>query len=176
MKRLFILIAAVAIANTGLAAQYFNLSAVPDIAIFDSSETIEGVTLSIWGENETKGLTLGFFNETPGDSKGLSFGLGNCADNYRGAQLGIVNHVSGDLDGYQGAFFNCTEGEVRGAQIGYVNYAGSVKGAQIGLVNWTKSLDKGLQIGLVNFAENNDWFSDLPDALAPAFVFVNWRF
>ena len=39
-----------------------QLSLTPDIALFDRSETIEGLCLSIWGENPQTALALGIVN------------------------------------------------------------------------------------------------------------------
>jgi hypothetical protein len=163
----------------------FNLSITPDIAIQDRSDTIEGLTLSIWGENQQASLALGIVNGSVGQSTGLSLGFLNYAENYDGLQWGLVNHSKGDFIGWQSGFLfgivgsavNYTGGTMKGLQTGVVNYAGRLAGLQLGLVNYAEGTDAGVQIGLVNIIRKNaHWFTELPDELAPAMVFVNWRF
>jgi len=36
--------------------------------------------------------------------------------------------------------------------------------------------DMGVQIGLVNLIPPNEWFTGLPNELAPGMIVVNWRF
>jgi hypothetical protein len=63
-----------------------------------------------------------------------------------------------------------------GFQCGLVNYAGTLNGFQLALVNYADQVDAGVQIGLVNIMPENEWFSALPDELAPGMVLVNWHF
>ena len=59
MKQLLAALAAVAVASGALAGNKpLQLSLTPDIAIFDRSETIEGLTLGIWSENPQPALVL----------------------------------------------------------------------------------------------------------------------
>ncbi len=183
MKRVLALIATVIIAN-GAGARPFNLSLTPDIAIYDRSETIEGLTLSIWGENQQTSLAIGLVNGMIGQSAGLSAGILNYADNYKGLQWGLINYTKQDFSGWQGGPFfgllvsamNYTGGTMTGLQLGMVNYAGHLSGLQLGLVNYAETAEAGVQVGLVNIIPNNEWFTNLPDELAPAMIFVNWRF
>lgn len=156
----------------------FNLSLTPNIAIQDRNDTIEGLTLSIWGENQQTSLALGIANGTVGDSAGLSWGLFlNYAENYKGVQWALINFVTGDFLGWQGGIVNYVEDNMKGLQTGLLNYAGKVTGLQFGFVNFAETADGGVQIGLVNIIRaNEDWFSSLPDELAPGMIFVNWRF
>ena len=164
MKRFIIVLAALfCISTYADDSEAFQLSLTPDIAIHDDSTTIKGVSLNIWGQNEQRALTLGFVNGSTGDSSGLSFAfLVNYTEDYTGAHIGSVNYASGLF---------------RGAQLGFANYAEKLEGVQFGFVNYTEQMDKGLQIGLVNIIRNNDkWFEEFPDNVAPAMVLVNWRF
>jgi hypothetical protein len=176
-----ILVSAVAMADT----RPVNASITPDLAIYDRGDTIEGVTFSIWGENEQTSLALGLVNGTIGDSAGVSIGIVNYGDNYTGIQWGLVNYVSGDFTGWQGGFLfgllgsviNCTDGTMSGFQSGFVNYAGRLTGLQLGFINYAVEAETGIQIGLINVIRQNQyWFTGLPDELAPAMVLVNWRF
>jgi hypothetical protein len=185
MKKLLALLAGLTIAG-GVPAETrpFNASITPDIAVYDRSVMIEGVTLSIWGENQQRSLALGLVNGSILQSAGLSAGLLNYADNYKGLQWGVVNYTTGDFSGWQGGPFfgllgsalNYTGGTMTGLQLGIVNYTGNLSGLQLGLVNYADESDAGLQIGIVNIIPKNAWFTSMPYELAPAMVFVNWRF
>lgn len=37
-------------------------------------------------------------------------------------------------------------------------------------------VDKGVQIGVINLMPKNEWFSELPEELAPGMIFINWHF
>ena len=182
MKKLIVCMATV-LATTGAMAgtKVFNLSLTPDASIYGRSETIEGFTLSVWGENPQTSLALGLVNGTTGNSAGLCLGFLNYADSYKGLQFGLVNYTKQDSAGWGGCFFfsflNYAGGSMKGLYGGVVNYAGSMTGLHLGLVNYAADADSGVQIGLVNIIhQNKSWFSDLPDSLAPWMIFVNWRF
>jgi len=153
-----------------------QLSLTPDVALVDRSERIEGLTLNIWGENPQGALALGFVNGSTGTSAGLTLGLLNYADNYTGFQWAAVNYTGEDFLGWQLAFVNYTGGRMKGLQTGFVNYAGKLTGLQFGFVNFADSAETGVQIGLVNLISSNEWFTELPDELAPGMIFINWRF
>jgi hypothetical protein len=160
-----------------MARQPIQLSLTPDVALFDRSEKIEGLALSIWGENPQKALALGFVNGSTGQSAGLSLAfILNYADDYKGLQWAAVNYTEADFLGWQLAFVNYTGGTMKGLQTGWVNYAGKLTGLQFGLVNFAESAETGVQIGLVNLIPANAWFSELPDQLAPGMIFLNWGF
>lgn len=184
MKKLLTVLAGVIGVSSVMASEPVQLSLTPEFAIYDRSERIEGVALSIWGENPQSAFALGFVNGSTGDSVGLSVGLVNYADSYTGCQWSFVNYTSGDFTGWQGGPFfgllvsavNYTEGTMKGFQCGLVNYAGTLNGLQLGFVNYAEAPESGVQIGIVNIMPENEWFSRLPDELAPGMVLVNWHF
>lgn len=154
----------------------FQASLTPDIAVHDRSVMIEGVALSIWGENPQKALALGFVNGSTGESAGFSWGLVNYADSYTGVHWACVNFTKGNFLGWQHGFINYIDHHFKGLQTGGVNYAGQLNGVQLGLLNYAATTATGLQIGLVNLIPENQWFSQFPDSVAPLMVFLNWRF
>ena len=178
MKRLLTVLVAVLVASEAMAgSKVLQLSLTPEIAIFDRSQTIEGLTLNIWGENPQTALALGFVNGSTGQSAGLSWAfILNYADSYKGIQWALINYTKGDFLGWQGGLVNYTEGAMKGLQTGTVNYAGRLTGLQLGLVNFAATAETGVQLGLVNLIPQNEWFTRLPDELAPGMIFVNWRF
>lgn len=178
MRKLLIILAGLLIAG-GVSARTvpFNASLTPDMALYDRNTMIEGLTLSIWGENPQTSLALGFVNGTTGNSAGLSWAfILNYADNYTGVQWAMINYATGDVLGWQGGIVNYTEGYMTGLQSGVVNYAGKLTGLQFGVVNYAETAKTGVQIGLVNLIPDNRWFTELPNELAPVMIFVNWRF
>ena len=179
MKTLFAFLT-IALFSVGVSAgtKPINLSLTPNIAIYDRSETIEGLTLSIWGENPQTALALGIANGSTGQSAGLSWALVlNYADDYKGIQWAPINYTTGDFLGWQKGFVNYVGGSMKGLQVGAVNHAGSVTGLQFGFVNFAEDADAGVQIGIVNIIrQNTRWFSGLPEEVAPAMILVNWRF
>jgi len=184
MKKLLTVLAGVIGIGSVMASEPVQLSLTPDFAIYDRSERIEGVALSIWGENPQSAFALGLVNGSTGDSVGLSVGLVNYADSYTGCQWSFVNYTSGDFTGWQGGPFfgllvsgvNYTGGSMTGFQCGLVNYAGTLNGLQVGFVNVADTAKSGVQIGIVNIMPENEWFSKLPDELAPGMILVNWHF
>lgn len=187
MKKLILCLTAVLV-STGVMAETkslsatgtepFNLSLTPDVAVYKRNVRIEGVTLSVWGENPQTSLALGIVNGSTGNSAGLDWGfILNYADNYKGVKWGFVNYTKQDALGWDAGFVNYTTGTVRGLYTGVVNYVDRLKGVEFGLVNYVDKADSGLQIGIVNIIRNNKtWFSDMPNSLAPVMIFVNWRF
>ncbi|HCE46029.1 MAG TPA: hypothetical protein DET40_20990 [Lentisphaeria bacterium] len=185
MKKLIACIATILISISAMAeTRPFNLSLTPDVAIYPRTDMIEGVTLSVWGENQQKSFAIGLANGTAAQSYGVSLGILNYADNYTGLQWGLVNYTKQDSTGFAGGFIfgflasgvNYTVGTMKGLYTGVVNYSGNLSGLELGIVNYTDDA-YGVQIGLINIVgRNKSWFSDLPDSLAPAMIFVNWRF
>jgi hypothetical protein len=178
MKKLLIILTGTLIV-TGAMAQTkpFNLSLVPDVAVYDRNERIEGLTLSIWGENPQTSLALGIVNGTSGQSAGLSLALIlNYADSYKGVQWAPINYTADDFLGWQLGLVNYTGGFMKGLQTGWVNGADHLTGLQFGFVNYAKTAESGVQIGLINIISDNQWFSEMPDELAPGMIFVNWSF
>lgn len=176
MKTVMSVLAVVICMGYAMASEPVQLSLTPEIAVFDRNERIEGLALSIWGENPQTALAIGFVNGSTGTSAGLSLGLLNYTDDYTGFQWAAVNYADGGFLGWQLAFVNYTEGTMKGLQSGFVNYAGNLTGLQFGFVNFADAAETGLQIGLLNLMPGNEWFSELPDELAPGMVFVNWCF
>jgi len=163
----------------------FQASLTPECARYDRSQRIEGLTLSVWGENPQAALSLGLVNGSTGESSGLSLGLMNYAESYAGAQWGLGNFVGQDFYGWQGgplfglvgSVVNYTGGHMGGVQTGLVNLSGKLSGLQLGLINYTQYADRGLQIGVVNLiAQNSGWFTHWPDEVAPGMILVNWHF
>ena len=166
MKKILFCLAIVFTTSTAIAgSKPIQLSLTPNIALHSRHEIIEGLTLSIWGENRQEALSLGIVNGSKGQSVGASLGLFNYADYYRGIHFGLFG-------------VNYTKNNFFGGQIGWfgVNYAGQMKGLQLGLGNWADTAQDGVQIGLVNIIAQNKWFDNFPDEVAPGMLFVNWRF
>jgi hypothetical protein len=176
MKKLLLVSLCCAVAGGVFAeSKPFQASLTPEIAIHSRDTHIEGVALSIWGENAQKAFALGFVNGSKGDSKGFSLGLLNYAENYTGVHLAPVNYATGEFLGWQAGFVNYAE-SMRGLQMAFVNYAGILEGVQLGLVNYAKTSDTGVQVGFFNLMpQTTEWFGNFPDEVAPAMVFVNWR-
>lgn len=176
MKTLLVLPALVlGIAHVQADGPFFQASLTPDIAIFSKSTQINGLTLSIWGENPQHSLSLGFVNGSSGDSEGLSWGLVNYADSYTGVAWGCVNYSGAYFYGWQNGAINYSQGKFIGLQSGFINVAQEMRGLQWGMVNYAENLH-GLQIGFVNVALNNKWFEEFPNKLATAFPIINWSF
>ena len=178
MKKFAVILLGVAIAQgAAMATTPIQLSITPDLALYSRSETVEGLTISLWGENPQTALAVGVVNGSTGQSAGFSLGfLLNYADSYKGIQWAPINYTKNDYLGWQAGFVNYTEGFMKGLQSGVVNYAGTLTGLQLGLVNYAETAKTGGQIGLLNLIPSNNWFTDLPDELAPGMVFVNWKF
>ena len=169
----------VALVATGVMAgsKPIQLSLTPDIAIFDRTEEIDGLTIGIWSENPQKALALGIVNGSTGQSAGLSWAfILNYSDSYKGVQWALINYNEMDFLGWQSGFVNYTKGSMKGLQTGVVNSAGRLTGLQLGLLNYAAAADSGVQIGLVNIMPENRWFTGLPGELAPGMIIVNWHF
>lgn len=163
MKKLLIVMLLCLVATSALAqdGKPFQVSLIPDIAIYPKDTYIKGIMLNVWGENPNTGFALGLVNGATGDSLGCSLGLFNYAQNYTGVEWGWVNFASGNFVGWQNGIFN---------------YAEKLTGLQLGTVNIAQSAQSGLQIGLVNIMMDNEWFTGFPKQLAKGMVFVNWSF
>ncbi len=177
MKKLLITVSFLLVTHMAMADRPFQAALTPDIAIVPRGESVRGVALNIWGENEVSGLSFGFVNGHVGDSFGLSWSyIGTYAENYTGVIWGgFFAHTTGDVVGWQSGMVNISRGTMTGLQSGLVNWGNDVKGVQFGLVNYTNSL-QGVQIGLANIVRDNAWFTELPRELAQGFPFVNWSF
>lgn len=163
----------------------FQASFLPDAAMYPRTQRIEGITLSVWGENPQAAFSLGFVNGATGESSGLCLGLVNYAETYAGAQWALVNVTEANDSGWQGgplfglvgSVLNYTGGDMSGVQTGIVNLSKKLSGVQVGIVNYTQYADKGVQVGVVNvIAQNSGWFTNWPNEVAPGMILVNWRF
>jgi len=152
-----------------------QLSLTPDIALYPKTDTVQGLSLNIWGENPRSGLAIGFVNGSTGDSSGLSWGLFNYAESYSGVQWGAVNISTENFIGWQNGYLNISQGTFTGFESGLLNISEDTTGLQLGFVNYALKLN-GVQIGFVNVAMNNSWFKEFPDQLATGFPIVNWSF
>jgi hypothetical protein len=177
MKKICVCLAAALISFGVLGdTKPFNISITPDMAIYGRTTTIEGVTLSIWGENPQTSLALGIINGSVGDSAGLDWALIlNYADDYKGVQWAPINYTKHDSLGWDGGFINYTGGLMTGLLTGAVNVSQKLRGVQFGFVNYVETTDAGVQIGFINIIRSNrQWFANLPTELAPVMIFVNW--
>jgi hypothetical protein len=183
MKKLLIITAALVASAAGLQAEEhgFQASLTPDIAVHPKTDQINGLSLSIWGENPQSGVALGLVNGSTGESEGFTWSFFNYADSYTGVAWGLVNYSQTSFVGWQGGVFFCpclvnvSAGTFTGFQEGIVNVAQEFHGFQLALVNYTENLH-GVQVGVVNIALNNPWFKEFPDKLATGFPIVNWSF
>lgn len=159
------------------AERAFQVSLVPDVALVPKGESVRGVALNVWGENQVNGLNLGLVNGMVGDSAGLSLSfLGTYAQDYTGVLWGgFFARTTGSMVGWQSGLINLSEGSLLGLQSGLANVSADVTGLQWGLVNYTQRLN-GVQVGLINIVTTNPWFSGLPNKLATGFPFINWSF
>jgi hypothetical protein len=129
----------------------FNLTLTPGVSFFGSTDHIENVTLSFWGENSQDALTLGGVNGIFDESSGVALGLVNYADTYRGATVGAVNTANGTVTGLQLGGYNQVADDLAGCQLGAINVLGSeLRGLQLGLVSRSESADAAAQVSVVN--------------------------
>ena len=179
MKK-FIILSTLVASAAGLQAaddsSFFQASLTPDIALHSKTTEIDGLALSIWGENPQHALALGFVNGSTGDSGGLTWSFFcNYADSYTGVAWSLVNISNEKFTGWQGGLLNISQGTFTGLQSGWINVSQEFHGLQWGLLNYAQELH-GVQIGFVNVAMNNPWFDEFPDKLATGFPIVNWSF
>lgn len=177
MKNFLTLISIFTLSQVAQAASSFQVSLVPDVALVEQGALVEGLALNVWGDNQVRGIDLGFINQQSGNSMGFTWSiLGGTVENYEGVIFGgIFTHSTGEVVGWQAAMINVSSGSIRGLQSGWVNIAQDVTGVQFGLINYTKRLN-GVQIGFANIVETNPWFTELPTKLAKGFPIVNWSF
>jgi len=165
------------VASGAMASQPIQVSLTPDVALCKRTETIVGFSFGVWSENPQTALALGLVNGSTGNSAGLSWAfILNYAENYTGIHWAPINYTHADFLGWQSGLVNYTGGSMKGLQTGVVNYAGRLTGLQIGWINYAETAETGVQIGLINLIPENAWFTEMPKALAPGMVFVNWRF
>lgn len=178
MKRLLTLFILSLIVIINAEPKPFQLSFTPDIAIHPESTEVRGLALNVWGENQQRAINIGLVNGHKVGSSGFSWAwFANYNQGYSGVNWAAVNVTEGSFKGWQAGFVNYTSGHTYGLQTGGLNYSESLKGLQLGLINYAEHMEKGLQLGLINIVRNNQtWFGEFPDKIAPAMVFVNWRF
>lgn len=178
-------LAAAALARAQEECPGFQASLTPEHALYPNTQRIEGVTLSIWGENPQSALSIGLVNGSSQASSGFSIGLVNYAESYGGVHWSLANFTEGSFGGWQGgplfgllgSVVNYAGGDMTGLQTGVINLSGKLSGLQVGLVNYTQFAESGVQIGVINLiSENSGWFTNLPQEVAPGMVLVNWRF
>ena len=162
MKKLILLCALMAsVVAVKAEESFFQASLTPEIAFKAKTERINGICLSIWGENPQSAFALGFVNGSSGDSKGFSLGFFvNYSETYTGVAWAFVNYSKVDFTGWQAGFLNVAKA-YHGLQTGFFNYAENLH---------------GVQLGLINIAMNNPWFNEFPDKFATGFPFFNWSF
>ncbi|MCF7855695.1 MAG: hypothetical protein K9N51_12920, partial [Candidatus Pacebacteria bacterium] len=157
MKKVLAFAVVVLWTSSVFAAEPFQASLTPDIAIHGSDVMIEGLVLSIWGENPQRALALGLANGSTGDSSGFTWSwLLNYADSYKGVQWAAINYNKQDFLGWQSGCVNYAGGSCKGLQTGWVNFAGDLNGLQLGLLNLADRVDQGVQIGILNFMKENE--------------------
>jgi hypothetical protein len=147
----------VAIALPVLAAEVpVNLSIFTPISIARASDSVTAFRFNlIYGKNTSVSvIDLGLVNHTTsGLSKGLGWGFANIAEaDFTGIQLGTVNMVGGNFEGFE---------------YGFLNHARNAHGLQLGFINYAQTL-YGVQIGLLNIIQQGGFM--------PFFPFVNWSF
>jgi hypothetical protein len=175
MKRNLLILTSITALAQAHADTPIQLSLTPEIALYPRDTVVNGFALDIWGENPQTSFNLGFVNGSTGDSAGLSIGLVNYAESYRGVQWGAVNVSTENFLGWQNGYVNVDLGTFTGFQVAFINVATDATGFQLGAVNYAGKLD-GLQIGFINVAMNNSWFDQLPNQLATGFPILNWSF
>lgn len=182
MKKLMIVLFGCAVVSGTFASEGFQASLTPDIAVQDRDTEINGVSIGVWNENPSPKFNwqLGFVNGATGDSVGVQWFVFlptfyNYAENYTGAQLGLVNYVSNEFTGLQWGFVNYAS-TMKGVQLGFVNWTETATGFQWGFLNHAATGQNLFQLGLINIIEDNEWFNDFPSDLAKGMVIVNWSF
>jgi len=159
MKKIFLCLVIVFTASTAIAdSKPIQLSLIPDIALHGRNEIIEGLTLSVWGENQQSAMSFGIMNGSTGQSSGMSLGFVNYADCYKGMHFALGNYTSNNFFGLQLGAVNYA-GYLRGMQFGFINYADSAQTSvfQLGFLNYFGNM-RGLQLGFINYAETTKSF------------------
>jgi hypothetical protein len=177
MKKLLVFSSLFLAVHVASADRPFQLALFPDVAIVPRGDTVRGVALNIWGENQVNGLSLGLVNGLVGESSGFSWSyLATYAESYHGVIWGgLFVRSTGEVVGWQSGLVNISNGSLVGLQSGLVNVGADVRGVQLGLVNYTRGM-YGVQVGLVNIVTTNPWFTEFPNKLTPVFPIVNWSF
>ncbi len=149
MKKLVLAACVVAAAVSFAESTPVMLSLFTPVQIPSSEYDVTGFRLSLlYGDCKNfKGLDIGVVDHTDGDFTGVQIGGVNVIDDrLLGGQIGLVNWNSSDVREWDKIS--------TGAQIGLLNYAGSFCGLQGGIVNVTGDSFTGMQSGFFNLARD----------------------
>lgn len=141
------------------AEKFLQLSLWPSAQIVNPDESVAGLRLSIYGENQNmSGLDLGIANVTKGDWMGVGLSLINWNEgNVSGVQWAPWGYgrVAGDVVGWHSATFGSNvRGDFTGLQGSLISLtAGSFTGVQGGLVSITSGDFSGWQLGAYTQAD-----------------------
>jgi hypothetical protein len=129
---------------SGNPATGLQLSLCTPAQIFPADYDVSGFRFNlIYGRNSNlRGFDLGMVNHVTGLVEGFQLGLGNRAGELSGLQMGVFNSFEASEAG-------C-------CQIGLINMGRDVTGVQIGLFNYCDTIS-GVQIGLLNFITQSDF-------------------
>lgn len=169
MKKLMIMLSAVALAAGAFAAEAFddvernptpialNLASPLQLPPYDRD--VWGLRLNlIYGHSlNVYGLDCGVVGLNKGDVAGVQTEAFNWADgNVYGLQVaGICNYVTGDFYGLQAAAMNWNLADTYGLQVGVLDFGMAVRGLQVGGLNWDYGSVDGGQVGAVNVARHD---------------------
>jgi hypothetical protein len=182
--------------------KFFQLALVPDVQIVKPADSVSGIRLSIFAENQDMaGLDLGIANITRGDFKGLGvdvismvdgdstgvswnvFGYGRVGGDFTGWHSAtFYSNLRGTGTGLQGSLISRTMEDFTGVQLGlaYAETAGHIGGVQGGIVNRASSV-RGVQLGLVNLTDDMygiqiGLVNYIKTGRLPVFVIANAKF
>jgi hypothetical protein len=148
--------------DTGGVYYPIQLALYPTVQLIPYDGDFAGLRLNFIGVNRNVyGVDLGLINQTDDTFRGIGAGLVNLSgQGAAGLSIGFINHVNGDLKGFQGIpflswwnAFNFVHGKCKGAQGGLFNQAGTLRGVQGGLVNVAYD-SQGVMVGLYNYTES----------------------
>lgn len=140
-----------------------QVSVINPIQTTPSHCDVCGVRANIlYGKNRNvSGLDIGLVNHVTGDMKGVEIGIvNNVEGDVYGVQSGVVN-CSNCMTGYQEALINVNQRKATGFQRGFYNCTCDMNGVQYGLINFTRNLN-GAQVGLINIQKSRKHFRIIP--------------
>lgn len=128
----------------GNPATGLQLTLCNPLQIFPENYDVSGLRLNlIYGRNvNLQGLDLGIVNNISGVVEGFQCGAVNLAGDLNGLQIGAYNFAATTSRGF--------------CQIGAVNIGQDIGGVQIGIFNLCNTMS-GVQIGLLNFITQSDF-------------------
>jgi len=116
-------------------------------------EDVEGVQSTIlanWIDRDLMGAQFSVgLNHIGGDGRGVQMtsGVNNVAGHFLGAQFSSGLNIANTIDGAQLGLLNVVTGQFAGAQVGLVNVAaGRARGVQLGLVNYADEADASIAL------------------------------